>query len=358
MKSSNVGTNTDYSNTLTINNIYNEDGSKFTEKYYNYAKDLTKMNKGFWGEIFYKSDTEIVIKPKSASGKNFIGAILNNGKFIYSTTKITVDISTDELSGIGQLIDTWYWLCAYEKANGTLGYAPMLQPRTTISNANPTNSLTLNQVDSKDIGLLFPEDAEFVIWEDEDEYETPLGYIDAGSFNYDPSYELYISNRNATSLTLSQSLGKTDFVSSSILYQVNNFKPLNYLTGNIASDIGTRGWSDTGWRFLTNSSGEIVQFSINDNQMLFAKQGSTGYGDYTCTNLAPTLADFLPPDKEIALIMSSSGNTGVSEHRMYWENFSHHYAYSGSTRTPLEYKHGIVWVGSYTASVYAHGYER
>jgi len=262
---------------------------------------LVLANKNFWGEIYYKDTDEIVILPKASPFGSFIGAVLNDGTFLEASSAITVKYDTPAnsgniLNGLGKVASSWQILIAYEDSSGDLAFGFSYMPETTFSDDSPTTTLTLAQVDSKNIGLLFPEDARFVVWEDADEFETPIFYQD-GAFsaaNYDPSKSLYIDSRTATVLTLNQALEKTDFASGSTVYQVDNFKPYDYSTGALASVIGARGWNDTGVRIYINSSSNIREFVNNDDYFYFTEQAiqtATGAVDKVYN-----LFDIIPPD--------------------------------------------------------------
>jgi len=335
---------------------------------------LVLANKNFWGEIFYKDTDEIVILPKASPFGSFIGAVLNDGTFLEASSAITVKYDTPAnsgniLNGLGKVASSWQILIAYEDSDGDLAFGFSYMPSTTFSNASPTTTLTLAQVDSKDIGLLFSEDARFVVWEDDNEFETPIFYQD-GAFsaaNYDPSKSLYIDSRTATVLTLNQALEKTDFASSSTVYQVDNFKPYDYSTGALASVIGARGWNDTGIRIYINSGSNIQNFRLFDNEFWFTN--GTGAADIYYTNALEAGSittgyvnyryTFSPPDKR-PLIMARQAGANYFYFADYWNAYGEvneaEVAAAGVLKN-AKTKHGITkWKGGGGSNTGIRGY--
>jgi len=336
---------------------------------------LVLSNKNFWGEIFYKDTDEIVILPKASPFGSFIGAVLNDGTLLEASSAITVKYDTPAnsgniLNGLNKVASSFQILIAYKDASGNLAFGFSYMPKTTFSNASPTTTLTLAQVDTKDIGLLFPEDARFVVWEDADEFETPIFHQD-GAFsaaNYDPSKSLYIDSRTATVLTLNQALEKTDFASGSTVYQVDNFKPYDYSTGALASVIGARGWNDTGIRIYINSSSNIIPFMTINNVFYFVNgSGSANYSNaqgIELTDLTNSdnnfLFSYVPVDKTPFLFIRTTTNS-IAYIKPYYQQYHEAMAYANGGNNTLQARtlHGIFSAriaNNGTAECYTRGY--
>jgi hypothetical protein len=180
-------------------------------------------------------------------------------------------------------------------------------PNDTFTNANPTNTLTLSQVNAQDIGFLYPVGSHLVCWQDTDEWETPLAWQNAGAVTYDATKDKpKISSRTATVLTLGANLENNNFTAGSYVYQVDGFKPLQVADGAIAAEIGARGYLDTGFRFRTTGAGNIYEFKIIGNHVYYVNgSGAASYNvnqghDYFANPAGVDgryLLTFLPPDK-------------------------------------------------------------
>ena len=345
---------------------------------YDYVNDkteiklrITQQNNGFWGDIIYKDADEIVIKPKAIDGITpWIGAILNDGSYIEDSSEYTIKYDVPGSSGhildgiTAKLNNEWFIVWAYEDSSGDLAFGITWMPYTTFSNANPTTTLTLNQVNSQDIGYLFNPGGHVVIWQDTDELETPFGYNDGGSFTYDTTNdtETSISSRTATVLTLGGTLNNTTFTASSTVYQVDNFKPLAIDDGLIVDVIGSGGYKDTGFRFMTDGSGNIHQFHIYDGNFVFKDAYSKSISiTSTATNY---LITYLPPDKQKVNIRMESVTTatGGLVSYFYWDLATaryvslHNYADSATATECCHRIFGCSATYNVSATIYGNGY--
>lgn len=258
----------------------------------------TRVHGGQHYRLLWKDADEVVLKPEHAQGLGaWIGVVLNDNKYLESTTDITLKYDTPANSGhiidgiTAKLASVFLRVWLYEDSGGALAGAFTLVPSTTFSNANPTNTLTLNQVNGQDIGYLFPEDAHLIIWQDADEWENPLAWQNAGAITYDATKDKpKVSSRTATVLTLGANLENNNFTASSTVKQVDGFKPLQVSDGDIASAISTRGYLDTGWVLRTDVSGNIIQFTIMNDEFHYVNgSGGADYAvdqglDYTVIN--------------------------------------------------------------------------
>lgn len=349
-----------------------DQNKKFTEIFVNkgnfdFKYDKTKQTGGFWGEITNPSTNKIVILPKSHSGNNWVGAILNNGKYLESETAITIDYSSTwaSLDGFGLSVkDAWYVLYAYENSSGELDFDLSYMPKTTLSAGSPTTSLSINNVELSDastanIGLCFNHFAQIVLFEDGDEFETPFGYENGAGFVIDSNFnnlgcKIDTSGLTSTSIPLQASLNKTDFaITTTNVYQINNFMPLDYTTGNIASEISTRGWADTGWRIRTNATGEIITFIIIGDKFYFTN--GTGAADVINTNVwgyfnsTTSYANYLaftPPDKNPIFYTYGIGSV-IFYHKNYYETYGQNFGGQAGTLGDVKRilsKHGIITI--------------
>lgn len=279
----------------------------------------TKDHGGFHGNIVWKDADEIMIRPKYADGLGaWVGAILNDGTYLELTSAYTLKYDTPANSGMiidgitAKLNNEWFIVWAYEDSGGALAFAITWMPNTTFTNANPTNTLTLAQVNAQDIGFLYPVDAKLVCWQDTDEWETPLAWQNAGAVTYDATKDKpKISSRTATVLTLGANLENNNFTAGSYVYQVEGFKPLQVSDGAIASVIGARGYKDTGFRFRTDGSGNIIRFTVNNKDVWWHPTGAAFYG-YSLSNGISTaqLDTYIPHDCMTARYYIDSYTTG------------------------------------------------
>lgn len=321
---------------------------------------------GFWGDVIYYSTTTLHVIPKYISGQSWIGVILNNGEYIESTTAITVTTS-DRLDGITNIVTGgMYILYAYKDSGNLLDFAFGWMPSTTFSNANPTNSLTLNTVETQNIGYLFPVDCHLVLWQDNDEWETPFMEWNVTAGTYNPSKDTpKVASRTATALTLTGNLENTNFTASSVVYQADNFKPLQISDGAIASAIGTRGWSDTGLRFYFNLSDTLQPFHISDDVFMYLPSEAGGINwswdqelieafDDSSSSFRTSRVTKLPVDKDY-IVSALSSTTSTLEIKPYY-TLSYGTCLvrnNGSTIYGVLAKHGIYSCRYTSASAYS-----
>ncbi len=289
---------------------------------------------GFWGDVWYKDADEIVIKPKCENGLSWIGAVLNDNTYLESTAAITAKLAAPGASGhIGDgitavlnsaLYKLWLWNNA-----GTLTPMFTYAPLTTFSNANPTNALTLGQINAQDIGKLFPVGAHVVVWQDGNEFETPYFYSVDGNYataTIDVTADKpKVASTTTTVLTLGANLTNATFTAGSTVYQVDCWKP-QQVDGTLAT--GTSGYLDTGIYILTTAAGAIQSFAIIGSEFYFTD--GTGAADYAHNTGLETFTvgtsynDFrltkTPPDK-CAIFSTYDGNSQYVYTKPYWTTF-------------------------------------
>lgn len=281
-----------------------------------FRKEFVRINGGQWFDLIWKDADEVVFKCKGGGGFTpFVGAILpNTGTFLYSETDIIFKYDTPANSGhiidgiTAKLNNCFQRLYFYEDSGGLLAVGSTLMLGAagdcTITDTNPTTELTLAQVNSQNIGYLFPVGARLVVWGSTTKFETPLYNTTGG---YLPTGDLCVASRTATILTLDAALGVPNFSSGNYIYQVDGFKPVQVSDGAIASVIGTRGYKDTGIALRTDGSANIYPFHVSqDGNEFYYDNGSgaasyelnTGLGSYAGTTAyANYRMLFVPPDK-------------------------------------------------------------
>lgn len=332
---------------------------------------------GFWGDVWYKDADEIIIKPKSINGLSWIGACLNDGTYLESSTAITAKLAIPGASGhivdgITAVLNSSIYALWLYNSGGTLTPAFTLLPITTFSNANPTNTLTLGQINAQDAGFIFPVGAHVVVWQDTNEFEAPYFYsIDAGAATVDVTADKpKVSSRTSTVLTLGENLTNATFTAGSTVYQVDGFKPLQVSDGLIASAIGDRGYMDTGIRIRTDASGNIMPFTIIDGEFYYDDGNGAdfayhaGLESISLTNAFVNHRTlFVPPDKcgIIYYYISASGEVLTKPYyRTYGE--SSHYQGTFATSVLLKHEtriqHGIlsVFAGGNSGNAFTRGY--
>jgi hypothetical protein len=276
-----------------------------------YKERMTDNNGGKWYNIVYKDANEIIIKCKSKDGQSWIGARLNDGTYLELTSDYTIKYDTPGNAGhiidgiTATLANEWFIVWPYKNTLGTLSFGITWMPNTTCA-ANPTNLISPAQVNGQNIGMLFAPDSWVMLFEDTNEFEGPLGYIDAGAYVYDTDHiACKITSRTAIELTMGAILTKADFLNTTKLYQVNGFQPLQ-IDGAIASVIDG-GYCDSGFRFRTDGDKNIIEFIWNSDTGEFIYVNGSGAASYTPqtgwedTVLSATATvfrlTFCPPDK-------------------------------------------------------------
>ncbi len=294
---------------------------------------------GFHGDVFWRSATQMQIKPKPKDGQLFTGAILNDGTdggFLSLTADSVLDITTAGdggiLDGITRLANSWYRIVAYSGSDETLKFGLSAMLSVQFTNNNPTAALTLAQLTpvggaATDIGLLFPVGGRLALWNASAKFETPLFYS-GGALDATRDKPKVKSDRSATSLTLVDNLSIANFSANDIVYQVDGWKPLQYTDGLIASAIGDRGYMDTGIRILTDASGNILPFIIIGNEFYFCN--GTGAADYAQNTGLETFtigtsytnfrATKLPPDKH-GIFSTYDANSQYIYTKPYWATY-------------------------------------
>lgn len=249
---------------------------------------LTTDAGGRWCDWVWKDGDEIICRRKAGDGQAaFIGVVLHDGTYIEKTdADITVKYDIPANGGdigdgiTGKLNNEWFIPWFYKKSDGTLGIVLTWMPRTTFSNNNPTNTLTLNQINGQNIGLLFSPDADLLVWNASAKFETWLYNTTDG---HTPTGACSVSSRIATALTLDGNLSVANFSANDFVVQLNNFKPLQISDGAICSAIGTRGYRDSGIRIMSDGAGAIRQFYIDMEIGEFHFLNAGGAADYART---------------------------------------------------------------------------
>ena len=285
---------------------------------------------GQWCEFAYYDPDEIMVKCKNTQGLGiFAGFVLNDDSYLelQSDQKVKLDVP----GSAGQIIDgitarlnsEWYIVWAYKTSAGSLGFAFTWMPYTNITVDNPTNTLTLAQVNAQDIGFLFPVNSKIALFQDTDEWETPLAWQNAGGVTYDSSKDKpKIISRTSTVLTLGANLENNDFTQPATkVYQVEGFMPLQVSDGAISSTIGIRGYRDTGFRVKTTAAGAIQNFVTSGNIVTHIRIAATG-DVATSTTTTVYLLTMIPPDAREARVTAYGINAlNVPQNfiSMYWE---------------------------------------
>lgn len=291
-----------------------------------YRKQKTYNTKyNFWGEIAWKSNSIVTIKPKIISGNKWTAGILNTGEYIEDTVNdfsLDITVAGNRADGLSLLTNEWYAIYGYKDSSNTLQFIYGWMPQTTLNAANPIQTLTLNQVGGQDISKLFPVDSEIALFESSSKIETPIWYT-AGT--YDPlRNKCKISSYpGANQVYLNAALSIATFAATTTkVYQVSNFKPLNYSTGDLASVItSARGWFDTGIRVRTDGSGNIYQFSISEGKFRYAALSTNWEGFAETNGDAVGKLSYAPPDCLLVWAGISCFGGGAVHHRMYWETY-------------------------------------
>jgi len=305
---------------------------------FSYGRYLTEQNKGVWADIIWKDTTNIIINPKSIDGQTaFIGVILNTGEYLQTTSAITITLAAP--AG-GQILDgitavqnnAWYIIWFYKNSGGTLAAGYTWMPTTTFTTNNPTTSLTLNQVNSQDIGLLYNPNANLLVWNASAKFETWLYNTTGG---YTPTGAAYVALRTSTVLTLDGALSVTNFSSGDTVAQLDNFKPLQVSDGAVASTISTRGYRDSGVRIRTNASAQIIEFIIRDGRFFYANGTGAAdhYGYDTVTYTASYVtykSTYIPLDAR-NIYMFPVTASGSLVFRNYYNTYGSRYAYCDAT---------------------------
>lgn len=291
-----------------------------------YNQEITKADKHHCiCDVWYQDADEIIIKPKYINGSPLLSAYFSDKSYLEQTTNITAKLAAPGAGGhIGDgitavlnsaLYKLWLW-------NNAGAITPMFTyaPLTTFSNANPTNTLTLGQINAQDIGKLFPVGAHVVVWQDGNELETPYFFSqDGGATTVDVTADKpKVASTTTTVLTLGEALTNATFTAGSTVYQVDGWKPLQ-LDGTLAT--GTSGYLDTGIYIPTTAAGAITPFVIIGNEFHYTDTAhvySDGYGRVaTTTGLANYRMTYVPPDK-CGIIAYDMGGTGAIKTKPYY----------------------------------------
>lgn len=284
-------------------------------------EEITRNEGGFWCDVYYEDADEINIKVKSIHGMTpWIGIVLNNGKYLELTSDFNLVLGQPGAGGhildgiTATLNNEWYIIWGYETAGGALSFGFTWMPRTTFSTNNPTDALTLNQVNAQDIGLLFNPIANLLVWNASTKFETWRYNTSGGST---PIGACYLSSRTSTVLTLDGALAVNNFSANDYVIQLDNFKPLAVDDGLVVDVIGSRGYRDTGIRVRTDGAGAIIGFVASaDGYIYYNSPGGAWYGYLMATGL--TYTGYMPPDCEsVRVVGEPSGN--IIQTRLYWE---------------------------------------
>jgi len=316
---------------------------------------LTEQAGGFWGEVVQRKSTSITIRQKRKNGQCFIGMIMGNGEYVENTVNqsITIYLDTSTLDGIGAVQNnSWYILYGYKKSSdGTLGFDFSFMPSTTLSSANPTNTLTLSSINGKNTPSLFPLNGEVSLFESSSKFETPI-YDTTVGYNGTKVTCKVIGYSGVTGLQLNGTLGVTNFTTSTEVYLTSGYKPIDCNTGAINTAISGDFWGDSGIRVMTDSSGNVRNFMIDDEEIFYFTDGTgsadandaTLTGSFLVSNVWQNYRQtFCPPDKSIRLVMRA-GNYVVYT-RPYWETYGEGvYGIATTSRLPMSFnksRHGL-----------------
>jgi hypothetical protein len=295
---------------------------------------ITQQNGGVWGEWVYVSSTQVALKPKSQNGESWIGVILSDGSYLEDTTSSSIVRTLDAttLDGIGaKQNNSWYWNCIFENSSGALDWDFAFTPTTLISASNPTNDITLTQLNGQDIRSLYPIGAEVAIWESGSKYETPL-YDTTGTTYTPTSTDMVIASYPAANqIRLSANLTVANFTAATAeCYLVNGYEPIDCTTESIHTNIGSRGWKDTGVRIRTDGSGNIINFKISGERFIFTdgtgaanidSPTANGYNNQSISGAAAVYRfNYVPPDKSGLSSVGSAGSFGFYS-AMYYETY-------------------------------------
>lgn len=302
----------------------------------------TIANGGRWYEEVWVSNTEMALKPKTLNGQTWMGQILSDGTYIEDTTSsaLTRTLDATTLDGIGAVQNnSWYWSCVFKNSSNEFDWDFMFMPSTTISVSNPTNDISLTQINGQDIRSLYPVGANVAIWESTTKFETQ-DYDTTGATYTPASPDMKVlSYQAANQVRLTASLTVANFTSpTAICYLVDGFQPIDCTTEAIAAVISSRGWADSGVRLRTDGSGDIINFVIENGEFMYDNgsgaaeyiiQAGTGWGIFPLTTLYVNyFLSYSPPDKK-PLIAFFQGNNYVSCKR-YYQSYGQTVWYSNS----------------------------
>jgi hypothetical protein len=335
---------------------------------------ITRNNGGFWGEIYWKDATHVYVYPKTHSGYSWVGAILNDGTYLELTSTYTINTA---LTGDGGLLDgvgsiknsTFYVIWAYKGAGGALQFGLTYMPNTTLAAGSPTTSLTV----ATPLGLGFPVGAQIALFQSATQWETILAYQNGAApvptFMNAPAT---VASHAATTIGLNGTLNVTNFPNTTTqVYQIGNFMPIDQTTGAVSATIGARGYLDTGIRVRTDAAGNIYNFMIDGNEFCYINgtgaADSDGYGSYSDTSsFSVYRLTYCPPDKAPILYIDTPAflaySMGIST-AAYWATY-------GGTSSRISYtsrymltntksRHGLFqekYLAGAANTIYTRGY--
>jgi hypothetical protein len=179
-----------------------------------------------------------------------------------------------------------------------------------------------------------------------------------------------VSSRNATTITLGANLENNNFTHNTIIYQVDGFKPLQVSDGAIAAEIGARGYLDTGFRFMTDGTPNIIPFSYIDGLFLFENgtgaadinsASANGWGAFAATTSYVNYRIAYAPYDKLPIMMIYNGNAKIYAKKYYHAyGLNMFYPNTGCMTTKFMFAlHGIlsIRVGGGTGEFSYAGYE-
>ena len=300
---------------------------------------------------------------------------MNDGTYLEDTSgnAQTVTLGTTTTSdGIGAVQNnSMYRLFAYKDSSGDLAFILGYSSGSTLSAANPTTQLALTQINSQDISELFPIGCNICVWNTGSSYETPVFYK-GGSYNSLKTNMRVTDHPSANTIEIAATLNITTFPIGATVYQVDNFQPIDCTTGSLHSNITDSTWSDMDLEIFTDGSGNIINFSIEKDVLLFDNgSGSTNYSRSTGresftypSSYSELFISFCPPDKSaITCSTSSSVNTAELRMKRYYNTYGQ--AFTGAdgltavTNTHNFMLHKILSVTrvTFAATGYIRGYK-
>ena len=326
------------------------------------------FNGGDHCQVIRASSTKVYLMPVPSPFGSFMGAVLSDGTYLETTGKIELDITNiaHHLDGFGQCANQMYDIMFFGDG-GNLNAGFVWKPKTTINGANPqglTTPISLNQVNSKDVGFLFGVGSGLRVWENGSDFETPV-FSYGGSYNPDGS--LTPTAKTATGLTLNKDILITDYADGAEICQLDNFAPLNIADGTQAVSA----YKDTGWSVKTDASGNLENFVIIGNDFYYTNgDGSANY-DYLngieaipcATTATVNKIEYVPVDSVPILVV---GGDASRKHMSfcYWQDYGESMTWGGQSviKESAKTKHGLIKLAlgySGTAhNIFVRGYKK
>lgn len=291
-----------------------------------YKEKMTDANGGEWFDVKFISTTQVALLPKEKGGFSWMAKRLNDGSYIEDTTSssLTRTLDTTTLDGIGaKQNNSKYEIIVFENSSGDFDFDFMFWPETTISAANPTNDITLTQLNGNDIRSLYPVGEEVGMWQPGAPASFEVPDWDTTGVTYTPtSTDMEVASYPAANqIRLSANLTVTNFTTATICYLLDGLQPIDCTTETIHTDIGARGWDNTGITIRTDGSGNIIKFIVNEEDFLYddgtgaaeiVDSSGNGYDAFTMSaSYANYRLSYCPPNRT-PIIGVYQGNANIS----------------------------------------------